>query len=1133
MAVTTSQVQQLYIAYFNRPADFFGLTFQTAQANQFGLQFVADQFSKSPEYIATYAGKGIGDIVDTIYLNLFGRHAEPAGLKFWGDLLSDPKSGITVGNAAITIATGAINDDKVSVANKLIAANAFYASLDTSAEIVGYSGDAANSILKSWMSGVTTQASLDAAITPAALLAVSSAATAAHDQVASTLFTLGDGIDTFMGGSSNDRFVAANGTWTALDTVDGGAGVNSFTVAQDTAIAGAPAGSSVKNIDVFNVISGSTITLNASSFGVKALNVTAAGASAITAAATTDVAELNSKAASSITGGNNVTVSHSVGGNVTIDGAAGKVDVTSKTGTVSVNDALGATTVTAKGGSVTVDGKTINVATMDAVTRANIQAHISAASTASSANSTAVSASGNAVTVFNDVTALKTAVAAAGSFTAVATLTLAAYNNGDITRDQKIAIDAAFATGVKTDVATGQTAAAAIVTPIISSALADKTSTALTALSAAAALSAANTLVSDDTATGAGVNVADNGGKVLTTATVSGNFGSTVNLADNSTLQTTLTKVVLDNAGTAIVAGNGVTDVTITNSNKLVTINNTTANHTTSLTLSGVTSLGVDGGTTGFVDGAATTINVTSNGTVTNQLATLTAGQVTALNITGAAGFRASAAGLAANAVINAAASSGSNNLTLLNGQAYVGGTGADTVTTGTSLQTVAVDGGAGTADRLNVSNAATYTGTTATNGAVLFSNFEILGVTAAVVDVRDFTNSAFTSISTSGVSTINGLNTTQANAITATGSGALTLGVVGAATVGQLDTVHITTTNTSAAVALGVVGLNGVETLNLTANARGTGTSIDLSAATALTNVNIDGSREVTLTTGGLALNVNTVIDAHANTAVGRTVSIDASAATANGLKIIGSDVANNVLKLNGLSGVLQAGSGDNTLISLAGNDTIVAGSGDNTVNAGAGNNTITLGDGFNSIISLGGNDTITVGAGNNTIDSGAGADKIVLAAHSIGHVDYIQVAAAAAAGVNMDTITGFITSQDVLQLSVAGTALNGVTLVAGTSTGATMLATLTDATSVATIADVYTRLALDLDNSVGHEFALTTAAAGGIVAREVTFTTGAAAGTYLIVNDSVAGFIAANDVVIKLVGNTTIAGTDIVTIA
>jgi S-layer protein len=151
----------------------------------------------------------------------------------------------------------------------------------------------------------------------------------------------------------------------------------------------------------------------------------------------------------------------------------------------------------------------------------------------------------------------------------------------------------------------------------------------------------------------------------------------------------------------------------------------------------------------------------------------------------------------------------------------------------------------------------------------------------------------------------------------------------------------------------------------------------------------------------------------------------------------------------------------------------------------------------------------------------------------HALGVSNVIVLDSNALAAANSKTITGFVSGTDDIQLTSGTTTLNGLTLAAG-NTAATMLAPVTDATSVAALSNVYTALATStgLDGSAGHEFAASAAGTGTIVARTVVYTTGAAAGTYLVINDSVAGFQAANDIVIKLVGNTTFAAGDIVVV-
>ncbi|MFZ6771069.1 DUF4214 domain-containing protein, partial [Undibacterium sp. Di26W] len=74
-------IQKLYIAYFNRPADPLGLAYWTASS--LSLKDIAQSFSVQKEYADTYANLTTAQTVNTIYKNLFGHEADPAGLTYW------------------------------------------------------------------------------------------------------------------------------------------------------------------------------------------------------------------------------------------------------------------------------------------------------------------------------------------------------------------------------------------------------------------------------------------------------------------------------------------------------------------------------------------------------------------------------------------------------------------------------------------------------------------------------------------------------------------------------------------------------------------------------------------------------------------------------------------------------------------------------------------------------------------------------------------------------------------------------------------------------------------------------------------------------------------------------------------
>jgi hypothetical protein len=177
-----TDIQKLYVAYFNRPADAAGLAYyegvlEAAKGSAAVMAQISADFAKSTEYTAAFSGKTSAEIVDIIYTNIFGHAADDAGRKFYADNLDAKK--VTVANVVQEVAKGAQGTDLTAYNNKLTAAAAFTAAVDTDAEKKGYSGDAANKIAKAFLAGVTDNASLAAATAPAALNASVATAVAA------------------------------------------------------------------------------------------------------------------------------------------------------------------------------------------------------------------------------------------------------------------------------------------------------------------------------------------------------------------------------------------------------------------------------------------------------------------------------------------------------------------------------------------------------------------------------------------------------------------------------------------------------------------------------------------------------------------------------------------------------------------------------------------------------------------------------------------------------------------------------------------------------------------------------------------------------------------------------------------
>ncbi|MFL6671674.1 MAG: DUF4214 domain-containing protein [Massilia sp.] len=162
-------IQKLYVAYFNRPADVAGLTYwETAvEATKGDTTAVSAAFAGSAEYKAQFANMTNEQVVAKVYQNLFGHAPDAPGQKYWADLLT--AKAFTVDQVVTQIAGGALTTDKVAYDSKVAFAGAFTAALDTDAEAAGYKGDAANAAAKALVAGITDAASLATAIVPATL----------------------------------------------------------------------------------------------------------------------------------------------------------------------------------------------------------------------------------------------------------------------------------------------------------------------------------------------------------------------------------------------------------------------------------------------------------------------------------------------------------------------------------------------------------------------------------------------------------------------------------------------------------------------------------------------------------------------------------------------------------------------------------------------------------------------------------------------------------------------------------------------------------------------------------------------------------------------------------------------------
>lgn len=126
-------VQQLYIAYYQRPADPSGMLYwaNLLDANGGSLNNIDDAFGNSPESQALYGpinSSTIGHVIDEIYLALFNRLPDAGGKQFYTDGFNSGR--FSPASLAYDILVGAQNDDKIAIDHKTLVAQRFSSAVD-------------------------------------------------------------------------------------------------------------------------------------------------------------------------------------------------------------------------------------------------------------------------------------------------------------------------------------------------------------------------------------------------------------------------------------------------------------------------------------------------------------------------------------------------------------------------------------------------------------------------------------------------------------------------------------------------------------------------------------------------------------------------------------------------------------------------------------------------------------------------------------------------------------------------------------------------------------------------------------------------------------------------------------------
>ncbi len=175
-----SLVQQLYIAYFGRPADTGGLAnfesqllalgaptdlqaLDTDYANNAGVRALVNSFSASSEAAALYPG-GTSAYITAVYMNVLGRAPDTEGLAYWTREVDSGK--LTRAKASISIMAGALKNatpqgllDAKTVNNKVKVGTNFTIAV-AAAGRNGYAGDAAAARARVMLASVTSSTDL-------------------------------------------------------------------------------------------------------------------------------------------------------------------------------------------------------------------------------------------------------------------------------------------------------------------------------------------------------------------------------------------------------------------------------------------------------------------------------------------------------------------------------------------------------------------------------------------------------------------------------------------------------------------------------------------------------------------------------------------------------------------------------------------------------------------------------------------------------------------------------------------------------------------------------------------------------------------------------------------------------------
>jgi len=149
-ATDEEQVQKMYIAYYGRPGDPVGLDWWASKlaAADGDLTEIIDSFGSSDEFVSRFGSFSNSELINNIYLQLFGRNADAEGLAWYVGKLESGDPSWSLASIALRIVDGVSEgtDDATIVDNRMMVADAFTLAVGNGTKTYSGSSDIASAV---------------------------------------------------------------------------------------------------------------------------------------------------------------------------------------------------------------------------------------------------------------------------------------------------------------------------------------------------------------------------------------------------------------------------------------------------------------------------------------------------------------------------------------------------------------------------------------------------------------------------------------------------------------------------------------------------------------------------------------------------------------------------------------------------------------------------------------------------------------------------------------------------------------------------------------------------------------------------------------------------------------------------